>query len=296
MRLGPPPEADEEPGQFWKDFIRETAPIFRKPTIEQLAEFIAPTFAALCDGARYVDDRLREIFDELRAGSDRRGQRRRLSGGAGDPVGPGRASSRATRSSCRIRRSRPSSRDTRATSATGWDEFRAEYLTLDLRAARVVQSSSAASVVHRAAAGGRLHARVALTEPLPCIRRSSTTHAQRPLAPTWHRIDSCVRAVADEFAVPPELGDRGCARLPLARQSRLGRRRAHAAARRRARALTAPLHRLEGAAARPSFDLADNMWGAEFLPQPAILPLVDLVITHAGNNTTTESAPLRASR
>ena len=30
------------------------------------------------------------------------------------------------------------------------------------------------------------------------------------------------------------------------------------------------------------------MWGAEFLPQPAILPLVDVVITHGGNNTTTE--------
>jgi len=34
--------------------------------------------------------------------------------------------------------------------------------------------------------------------------------------------------------------------------------------------------------------LAPNMWGAEFLPQPAILPLVDLVITHGGNNTVTE--------
>ena len=30
------------------------------------------------------------------------------------------------------------------------------------------------------------------------------------------------------------------------------------------------------------------MWGDEFLPQPAILPLVDLVVTHGGNNTTTE--------
>ena len=30
------------------------------------------------------------------------------------------------------------------------------------------------------------------------------------------------------------------------------------------------------------------MWGEEFLPQPALLPLADVVITHAGNNTTTE--------
>jgi len=36
------------------------------------------------------------------------------------------------------------------------------------------------------------------------------------------------------------------------------------------------------------YELADNMWGAEFLPQPAILPMVDLVITHGGNNTVTE--------
>src|SRR6187431_796781 len=65
MRLGPPPAVEEEPGQFWKDFIRDTAPVFRKPTIEQLGEFIAPTWQALIDGAKYVDDRLVEILDEL---------------------------------------------------------------------------------------------------------------------------------------------------------------------------------------------------------------------------------------
>src|SRR5437773_1393821 len=35
MRLGPPPEVEEAPGQFWKDYIRDTAPVFRRPTIEQ---------------------------------------------------------------------------------------------------------------------------------------------------------------------------------------------------------------------------------------------------------------------
>jgi UDP:flavonoid glycosyltransferase YjiC (YdhE family) len=65
MRLTPPPLEDEVPGQFWKDFIRDTAPVFRVPTIEQLAGFIAPTFQALVDGAKYVDDRLHEIIGEL---------------------------------------------------------------------------------------------------------------------------------------------------------------------------------------------------------------------------------------
>jgi UDP:flavonoid glycosyltransferase YjiC (YdhE family) len=37
------------------------------------------------------------------------------------------------------------------------------------------------------------------------------------------------------------------------------------------------------------FDLPANMWGEARVPQTSMIPLVDLVITHGGNNTTTEA-------
>jgi len=66
MRLTPPPEQPEEPGQFWKDFIANTAPHFRESTFEQIHTLIAPIWESLIGGALYVEPRLREIFAELR--------------------------------------------------------------------------------------------------------------------------------------------------------------------------------------------------------------------------------------
>ncbi len=50
--LAPPAAGAVDPGQFWKDFVRDTAPEFRKPTIDQLETWIQPVWDELVSGAR----------------------------------------------------------------------------------------------------------------------------------------------------------------------------------------------------------------------------------------------------
>ena len=61
-----PDAGDEAAGQFWIDFINETAPEFAKPTVEQLATFVQPTYRALIEGATYCEPQLREIIARQR--------------------------------------------------------------------------------------------------------------------------------------------------------------------------------------------------------------------------------------
>ena len=284
MRLGPRPEVEEAPGQFWKDFIRETAPVFRKPTIEQLGEFIQPTWQALLDGSRYVEPRLREIFAELRPDVI-----------VEDNVPAFPAVVTADAPWVRIVSCNPLElKDAElppvfsgypVADRSGWDEFRAEYD----RTHREMWASFDDWVQEQGAPPlADLEFIHTADLNMYLYPQEADYRRNRPPAGDWHRLDSCVRSGDGDFEIPQSLRDGPGGLIYLSLGSL-------------ASADVALMERLVEVLGRTShrfivskgpqadlYELADNMWGEEFLPQPAVLPQVDLVITHGGNNTTTE--------
>jgi MGT family glycosyltransferase len=282
MRLGPPPEVPELPGQFWKDFIAETAPAFRQTTLEQLGSFIAPTWQALLDGSRYVDERLVEIIDELDPDLV-----------AEDNVCAFPAIPASGRPWVRLISCNPLELKDAAVppsfsglpfgDPSAWEEFRAEYA----RQIGEMQADFSAFCVERGA------------PPLPELEMihespwlnlyhypAELDYARsQPLAGTWHNLETSVRATDDPWSSPEadgratvylSLGSLGAADLELM----VGLIDVLSSTEHRYIVSTGP--RCD------EFELAENMTGAEFLPQTSILPHVDAVITHGGNNTTTE--------
>jgi MGT family glycosyltransferase len=283
MRLGPPPPEPEAPGQFWKDFIHDTAPVFRRSTLDQLEGFIAPTWQALVDGARHVDPRLTEIFEEV--GPDVIVE---------DNVVSFPAISASGRPWVRVASCNPLElKDPGLPPAfsgyaiddrTGWNEFRDEYA----RRVGQIQAEFSEFCVDQGA------------PPLPeleFIHESPWLNLYlypaeldypRTLAlpATWHNLETSVRSTDAPWDPPPgrrdsaliyvSLGSLGSADVAL--MERL------------VEVLSATPHRyiVSKGPQHQAYTLAENMTGAEFLPQTSILPHVDLVITHGGNNTTTE--------
>ena len=110
-----------------------------------------------------------------------------------------------------------------------------------------------------------------------------------PLGSTWHRLDTCVATPSRPCSSCPREIAEGEGALVYLSLGSLGSADVDLM-RRLVDVLSRAPHRFivsKGPQAS-EFELADNMWGDEFLPQPALLPLADLVITHGGNNTTTE--------
>ena len=289
MRLGPKPEAEEAPGQFWIDFIRDTAPIFRKPTIEQLGEFMQPTWQALIDGAKYVDDRLREILEEVQPDVI-----------VEDNVVAFPALPASGRPWVRILSCNPAELKDPAVpplssgypvaDRSGYPAFLAEAY----RTHRAMWEDFDAFCRDRGAPGlawrdvGPEFIHESPWLNLYVYPAVADYERERPLAPTWHRLDTSVRATDGEWAPPEHLraGDGALVYLSLgslgSADVELMQRLVDVLGRTRHRVVVSmgPL--------ADQIRLPDNMFGEAILPQPAILPQVDVVVTHGGNNTVTE--------
>jgi MGT family glycosyltransferase len=285
MRLTPPPETEEAPGQFWKDFIRDTAPVFRKSTAEQLSEFIAPTFEALVDGARYVDDRLREIIDELQPDLV-----------VEDNVVSFPALLAGGRPWARIASCNPAEiKDPEvppvfsglpSADRSGWEPFWAEYRD----AHRELHASFSEFCQERGA------------PPLPAddfIHESEWLNLYlypdevdypraQPLGPRWHNLQTSVRTTDPAWELPQALAEREGPLVYLSLGS-LGSADVELMRKLVAELAEAPYRIVVSKGPQHTeLELAGNMVGEEFLPQTEVLPKVDLVITHGGNNTVTE--------
>ncbi len=290
MRLGPPPVTEEAPGQFWIDFIRDTSPIFRKPTIEQLGEFMQPTWQALIDGASYVDDRLRAIIEEV--GPDVLVEDNVVAFPAlaasgvpwvrivscnpaeiPDPAVPPMSSGYPVAD----RSEWPAFRvEVERTHRTMWEDF--NTFVQDRGAPALAWTNLGPEFIHQSP-----------WLNLYSFPAEADYPRQRPLGPTWQRLDSSVRATGETWELPEHLraGDGALIYLSLgslgSADVELMRRLVDVMGTTRHRVIVSkgPLE--------AEIQLHDNMTGAGFLPQPAILPQADLVITHGGNNTVTEA-------
>jgi MGT family glycosyltransferase len=281
MRLGPPPSEPEVPGQFWIDFIRDTAPVFRKSTLEQLGDFIAPTWQALIDGAKYVHPRLLEIFDELAPDAI-----------VEDNVVAFPALAASGRPWVRIVSCHPAEiRDPDvpppfsgypAADRAGWDEYWAE-----LRRTHADMHAAFDEFCRERGAPGLPELEFMHVSPYAnlYVYPDEVDYARARPLDGWTNVQASVRATdaayeldldGDGPLVYLSLGSLGSADVGLMRtliDSLAGTRF-------RVIVSLGPQH--------DQLELAGNMTGAEFLPQTSILPLVDAVITHGGNNTVTE--------
>ena len=290
MRLNPPPTEPEVPGQFWIDFIRDTAPVFRKPTLEQLDEFIAPTWQALIDGSKFVNPRLTEIFDDVQPDVI-----------VEDNVVAFPAITANGRPWVRIVSCNPMElKDPLiAPFSSGYPVADRNAWPVFLEEVRRTHGDMWADFD----AFCREHGETGLTygelgpefiAESPYLNLYSYPAEadyvrSRPLGPTWHRLDSTVRAAETSWELPAHLAERGGALIYLSLGS-LGS--ADVELMQRLVDVLATTNDRVIVSKGPLADqirLHDNQTGEGFLPQPAILPMVDLVITHGGNNTVTEA-------
>lgn len=284
MRTAPTDESTDPSADPWSEFIRVTAPEFRKPTIEQQATVTRPIWETLVEAARYSHDRLMGIWEELHPDlvcSDN------VTGVPGVELAGCPWARLVSANPLEIRDPAlpPPLSGLPMDDPSLWQAFRHEYR-------RVHEDLLAQHNEFRVSVGAD-----------PCPEDEFNTSSpwlnlylfpevvdyvrSRPLGATWHRLQSNVRAYEKPFDVNEHLpgkgavvylslGSLGCMDVNL--MQRLID--ALDVAGYRAIVSMGPL--------RDQLRLGPHMYGDEFLPQPSILPQCNLLITHGGNNTVCE--------
>jgi MGT family glycosyltransferase len=284
MRMAPPEEDTDPTADPWAEFIRVTAPEFRKPTIEQQATVTRPIWEALVAGARYAHHRLMEIWDDVRPDvvcTDN------VTGfPAVELAGcPWARFVSANPLEMRDPDLPPPLSGLPVSDRSEWEAFVDEYH-------RVHEELLAKHNAFRGSVG-----------VAPCPPDEFNTHSpwlnmylfprvadyerSVSLDATWHQLQSTVRKGEASFDVDEHvpgtgkvvylsLGSLGCMDVEL--MQRLID--ALATAGHRAVVSMGPL--------KDQMTLGPTMYGDLFLPQPSILPQCHLLITHGGNNTTCE--------
>lgn len=285
----PPENADaQSAGQFWKDFIRDTSPEFRKPTVEQLETFITPTRQALIDGAIYSEPRLKEIIAKHKPDVI-----------VEDNVVCFPATVTAGVPFVRVvscnpleimgENIAPPFSGLAENDPASWNSYNQAYE----KTQRPMWEKFNSWVVSQGAPAlpdlDFIHTSKDLNMYVYPTELDYTD--KRPLGSNWHRIDSSVRSTDAAFELPQEITNRPAdSKLIYLSLGSLGSADVDLM-KRLVGILGKTKHKFivsKGPQAS-EYELASNMFGAEFLPQISIIPKVDLVITHGGNNTTTES-------
>ncbi len=284
MRMAPSEESADPTADPWAEFIRVTAPEFRRPTIEQIETVTKPIWEALVAGAQYSHGRIMEIWDDVHPDvvvtDNVTGYPAVELAGApwvrfvsANPLEMHDANLPPVLSGLPV------------ADRTEWQAFADEYH-------RQHEELLASHNDFRASVG---------TEPCPpdefntyskwlnlyLFPEAADYDRATPLDVTWHRLQSTVRTSDAPFDVQEHLpgdgkvvylslGSLGCMDVVLMQ--------------RLIDALATTEHRVivSMGPLKDQMTLGPNMYGDRFLPQPSILPQCDLLITHGGNNTLCE--------
>jgi MGT family glycosyltransferase len=284
MRMAPPDDAADPDADPWAEFIRVTAPEFRKPTIEQIETVTKPIWEALVAGEQYSHETVTGIWADVRPDvvvTDN------VTGYPSIELAgcPWVRFVSANPLEMRDALLPPPLSGLPVGDDSGWQAFRDEYRRQHTEL--LTQHND-----FRASVG-----------VAPCPPDEFNTHSPwlnlylfpeaadyaraEPLGPTWHRLQSTVRSGEAPFDVAEmvpgdgkvvylSLGSLGCMDVGLMK--------------RLIDAMATTEHRtiVSMGPLKDQMTLGPNMYGDEFLPQPSILPQCDLLITHGGNNTTCE--------